>query len=246
VSLVPENNAWLQRPPSPSATGRVFCVPHAGCGATVFAKWPEEKDGVEFLAVELPGRLTRFGDRIPGTFQELARDLIAGIEPYLDVPFAFFGHCWSALAVYEVAAYLQRAGRPAPARLFVSSQPGPHEELTGRMMFMSEPELAEELARTVRAMGHQPHPELVSIYVDVLRADLEVCRRYDVVGMAQPPRLSCPITAIGWSEDTDVRPAEMSGWAACGDTEFTVFPGEHHEFIAAPADLLTTLAAGVR
>lgn len=243
---MPATTPWLQRPPSPSATGRVFCIPHAGCGATVFAKWPEEKDGVEFLAVELPGRLTRFGDRMPDTFQELARDLVGGLRPYLDVPFVFFGHCWSALAAYEVAVYLDTAGLPAPARLFVSSQPGPQEELNGRMMHMSEPELAEELGRTVRAMGHQPHPELVSIYVDVLRVDLDVCRRYDVVGAAQPPRLSCPITAIGWADDTDVRPEEMSGWAACGDTEFTVFPGVHHEFIAAPPALLATLAAAAR
>src|SRR5215471_12791290 len=139
---------WLQRPPSPTAAGRVFCIPHAGCGATVFAKWPEEEDGVEFLAVELPGRLTRFGERMPDTFEALARALIDGLRPYLDVPFALFGHCWSALAAFEVAVELDRAGLPAPARLYVSSQPGPQEELNGRMMRMSEPELAEELART--------------------------------------------------------------------------------------------------
>jgi surfactin synthase thioesterase subunit len=234
--------AWLQRPPSTTVSGRVFCIPHAGCGATVFANWPEEKDSVEFLAVELPGRLTRFGEPMPPTFEDLARAMIAGIGPYLDVPFAFFGHCWSALAAYEVAVQLDRAGLPAPARLFVSSQPGPQEELTGRMINMTEPELAEELAKTVRAMGHKPHPELVAIYVDVLRADIEVSLRYHV---PDPPRLSCPITAIGWADDTEVRPAEMSGWAACADTEFVVFPGVHHRFIDAPDELLVALCAGV-
>ncbi|MFC0527575.1 thioesterase II family protein [Phytohabitans kaempferiae] len=233
---------WLQRPPSPAAAGRVFCIPHAGCGATVFANWPEEKDGVEFLAVELPGRLTRFGERIPDTFEELARALIAGVAPYLDVPFTFFGHCWSALAAYEVAVQLDRAGLPAPARLFVSSQPGPQEELTGRMIGMTEEQLAGELEKTVRAMGHKPHPELVSIYVDVLRADIDVSLRYHV---PDPPRLSCPITAVGWTDDTEVRPDEMSGWAVCGDTEFVVFPGVHHRFIDAPPELLAVLHAAV-
>lgn len=233
---------WLQRPPSTTVSGRVFCIPHAGCGAGIFANWPEETDSVEFLAVELPGRLTRFGEPMPTTFEDLARAMIAGIEPHLDVPFALFGHCWSALAAYEVAVQLDRAGRP-PARLFVSSQPGPQEELTGRMINMTEPQLAEELAKTVRAMGRKPHPELISIYVNVLRADIDVSLRYHV---PDPPRLSCPITAIGWTEDTEVRPAEMSGWSACGDTEFVVFPGVHHRFIDAPPELLAALSGGVR
>ena len=233
---------WLQRPPSATASGRVFCIPHAGCGSFVFANWPQEKDGVEFLAVELPGRLTRFGEPMPPTFEELARALVAGVEPYLDVPFALFGHCWSALAAYEVAVELERAGLPAPARLFVSSQPGPQEQLHGRMIGMTEPELAEELAKTVRAMGHKPHPELISIYVNVLRTDIEVSLRYHV---PRPPRLSCPITAVGWADDTEVRPAEMSGWGVCGDTEFVVFPGVHHRFIDAPPGLLSALSRAV-
>jgi surfactin synthase thioesterase subunit len=239
---VDATNSWLNRTPSPTASGRVFCIPHAGCGSAVFANWPEEQDSVEFLAVELPGRLTRFGEPMPPTFEELARAMIVGLEPHLDVPFAFFGHCWSALAAYEVGVHLDRAGRP-PARLFVSSQPGAQEELDAPMLSMGEAELAEELARTVRAMGQRPHPELISIYVDVLRADLDMCLRYHA---PDRPRLSCPITAIGWTEDADVRPAEMSGWAACGDTEFVVFPGGHHRFIDAPAELLTALSDGLR
>jgi surfactin synthase thioesterase subunit len=91
-------------------------------------------------------------------------------------------------------------------------------------------------------MGHRPHPELIAIYVQVLRADLDVSQRYR---RHDPPRLSCPVTAIGWAGDTDVPAALMSGWAACGDTEFVVFPGVHHEFIAAPPRLLAMLRAGV-
>lgn len=234
--------SWLQRRPSPSAAGRVFCIPHAGCGSFVFAKWPEEKDGVEFLAVELPGRLTRFGDRMPGTFEELARALVAGIRPYLEVPFAFFGHCWAALAAYEAVVQIDRTGLPAPARLFVSSQRGPKEQPTGWMIGMSDEALGEELANTVRVMGQEPHPELLSIYVDVLRTDIDVNRRYHV---PEPRRLSCPISAVGWSDDSKVRPEEMSGWAVCGDTEFVVFPGDRHRFVDAPPDLLETLSAGV-
>jgi len=234
---------WLQRAPSPTAAGRVFCIPHAGCGVSIFRNFPERADAVEFLAVDLPGRLTRFGEPMPATFQDLAVAIVEGLEPYLDVPFALFGHCWSALAAYEVAIRLGQAGLPAPARLFVSSQFAPQDDLIAGMMVMNESELAEELKKVVRDMGQQPHPELVAIYVDVLRTDLDMIRRYVA---SDPAALPCPVTAIGWSEDTDITPEQMRGWSACGDASFVVFRGQHHRFIDAPPEfvgMLTGLGA---
>jgi surfactin synthase thioesterase subunit len=232
---------WLQRAPSMEAAGRVFCIPHAGCGASIFGNWPAERGSVEFLPVELPGRLTRFGEPMPETFQDLATAMIADLGPYLDVPFAFFGHCWSALVAYEATAQLQRADLPMAARLFVSSQVAPQDGPVGRMLGMEDAKLREELETTIRAQGSRAHPELVAIYVNVLRADVEVSRRYVV---PDPLRLSCPITAIGWTDDTEVRPAQMSGWTVCGETTFEVFPGHHHRFIDAPPELLSILRVG--
>ncbi len=233
--------AWLQRAPSPNVAARVFCIPHAGCGTNVFANWPQQLDAVEFLPVELPGRLTRFGERIPDTFQELAAEMTSGLAGYLEVPFAFFGHCWSALAAYEATAQLDSAGSPA-ARLFVSSQVAPQHGPVGRMLGMDDAQLAEELAATIQDLGKRPHPELVAIHAKVLRDDIEVSRRYVT---PDPPRLSCPITAIGWNDDSEVRPEHMTGWAACGDTTFTVLAGHHHRFIDAPPELLRTVCAAM-
>lgn len=233
--------AWLQREPSPAA-GRVFCIPHAGCGTGVFGNWPPERDGIEFLPVELPGRLPRFAESMPATFGELARDMITGLGPHLDVPFAFFGHCWSALVAYEVTAQLQQVGGPTAARLFVSSQLAPQDGPVGRMLGMDDAELGDELTAMIRDQGNRPHPELVSIYLTVLRADVEMSRRYVV---SNPPRLTCPITAIGWSDDSEVRPAQMAGWTACGDASYEVFAGRHHRFIDAPPELLKTICAGL-
>ncbi|MEV7390540.1 MULTISPECIES: thioesterase domain-containing protein [unclassified Streptomyces] len=232
---------WLHRPPSADASGRVFLVPHAGCGANIFDGWPERRGGVEFLPVELPGRLTRYGDPMPDTFQELAAALIEGLRPFLGLPYALFGHCWSGLAVYEAAVQLGRAGLPMPERLFVSGQVAPQDGPVGRMLGMDDTELAQELSETIRAAGNQPHPELVALYTKVLRTDVEVCRRYVV---PEPARLDCPVTAIGWAEDTDVPPERMTGWARCADTAFEVFSGPHHRFLDAPAELLAVLRAG--
>jgi surfactin synthase thioesterase subunit len=235
--------AWLPRKPSPAAAGRVFCLPHAGYGAAVFGKWPDGLRGVEFLPVELPGRLTRFGESMPDTFGELAHDMIDGLGRYLDVPFAFFGHCWSGLIAYDVTTQLQAAGGPSPTRLYVSSQVAPQDGPAGRMLDMDDAALAAELESTIRAQGKEPHRELVAVYLAMLRADVEVNRRYIV---PEPHRVTCPITAIGWTDDDEVRPEQMAGWSLCGDTTFERFDGRHERFLDAPPELLETLCAGVR
>lgn len=229
---------WLQRSPSPSVACRVFCIPHAGCGTSVFRNWPPEQGWVEFLPVDLPGRLTRFTDPMPDTVQELAAAMVEGLQPYLDVPYAFFGHCWSALPAYEATVLIERDGGPAPARLFASSLMAPQEEVIGRLMTMDESQLTVELDQALRDMGSSPHPELVGIYAGILRTDLDITRQYRP---STTGSLSCPITAIGWSDDDEVTPSQMRGWSANGDTTFVVYPGRHNRLVEAPAELLSEL-----
>jgi surfactin synthase thioesterase subunit len=228
--------SWLRRAPS-AASGRVFCIPQAGSGTSVFDRWPERRDAVEFLPVELPGRLSRFGEPGPGTLTGLAGAMVAGLEPYLRVPFAFFGHCWSAILAYEATAQLERAGRP-PVRLFVSSEVPPQVGPFGRMLDMPEAGLAAEVEATIRTIGKTPHPELIAIYVKILRNDIELRRGYVP---ADPLRLACPITAFGWTDDREYRPEQMAGWADCGDTTFEVFAGQHNRFSDAPPELLDAI-----
>lgn len=193
--------------------------------------------------MEPPGRETRLGEPVADTFQELATAMSDALEPFLDVPYAFFGHCWSALAAYEVTVQLQSRGAPPPAWLFVSSQVAPQDGPVGRMLGMTDAEITEEVGTTIRASGGQPHPELVALYTDVLRADIDVSRRYVV---PDPVRVSCPITAIGWSADTEVDAASMRGWPACGDTEFVLLNGPHNRFVDGPAELLDVLTTPLR
>lgn len=234
---------WLTRAPSTTAGARVFLIPYAGCGAGLYRNWPRAAGAVEFVPVELPGRETRLGEPIAATFPELAAAMAEALEPYLDVPYAFFGHCWSALAAYEVTVQLQAREAPAPSRLFVSSQVAPQDGPVGRMLGMTDAEMTDEVSTTIRALGGQPHPELVALYAGVLRADVEASRRYVISDLVS---VRCPITAIGWSEDTEVHPARMGGWSRCGDTDFLVLEGPHHRFIDGPDRLVRALAAALR
>lgn len=232
---------WLSRTPSPQATGRVFCIPNAGGGTNVYDRWPNELNSIDFLPIELPGRLPRFRERMPPTMQDLVEAMLLGLTPVLDVPFAFYGQCWSGVAAYEATALAEREGIP-PARLFVSSDPPPQQVRVAPMSVMSDAELASDVAGAIRAAGKEPHPELIEIYVRILRDDIEIRRGYRP---AENVRLSTPITVFGWADDTEVPRDKLDLWHECGDAELKVLPGDQYRFSDAPPELLSMISAGM-
>jgi surfactin synthase thioesterase subunit len=234
---------WLPRLPDAGAAARLFLIPYSGCGASMYRQWPHRHAGVEYLPVELPGHETRFAEPNVTSYAELAGLMAEGLAPFLDgTPFGFFGHCGSALAAYEVSAELVRSGGPVPARLFVSSEVAPQDGPAGRFLSMDDAELGAELATLIGELGGTPSPELIELYLEVLRADIETNKRYVV---PEPLRLPCPITAIGWTEDDEIPYATMGGWSACGETTSVLLTGRHHRFIEAPPELLALVAAGL-
>lgn len=206
----------------------------------MYRQWPREHNGVEFLAVELPGRESRFSEPHFGTFQQLAEMMAEGLAPHLDVPFAFFGHCSSALAAYEVSAHLVRAGLPAPARLFASSQVAPQDGPVSRFLTMDDAALGAELTSMFQAAGATPAPELLEIYVMIMRRDVDANRQYV---LPDPTRLPCPITAIGWAHDHEVPFSTMGGWSRCGETTSVLLDGDHRHFMTGPDELLDLLSS---
>jgi surfactin synthase thioesterase subunit len=233
---------WFLKEPLPDSRARIFLLPYSGCGASMYRRWPTELDGVNFCPVQLPGRENRLREPVVPTYQELAVLLSEALLPYLDRPYAFFGHCSAALAAFETALLLSdRHGRP-PSRIYVSSEVAPQDGPYGRHLRMDDAGLTEELNGLIVTLGGTPTPTFVEMTLGVLREDIEVNRRYHV---AEPGRLPCPITSIGWRGDVGMEPHLMTGWAACGDVEQVDFDGGHYSFIDGPDYLLRLLVDGV-
>src|SRR5262245_27618913 len=111
----------------PHARMRLFCFPYAGSGASVYRAWPEQlPPDVELCAVQMPGREGRYAEPLLTDVHALTPPLCAGIAPYLDRPFAFFGHSLGALVAYETTVRLAREQGLSPAMLFVSGHRAPH------------------------------------------------------------------------------------------------------------------------
>ncbi|MFE2043093.1 thioesterase II family protein [Streptomyces sp. NPDC059477] len=239
-------NKMLLRPPKQDSAARLFCFPYSGLGASMYNKWPQQIGDVEICRVQFPGRENRFREPHYGTYEELAEQVTAGLLPYFDRPFAFFGHCGGALPGFATALHLARAGLPTPDTLFISSQVAPHDGPFGRFLHLTNAELAVELAKLTRAMGGTPSPDMIQMSLRVLRADITANQRYH---LTEPVVLPCAVHTIGWSEDKEIRPDQMGGWPAyTTDGRFaeTILEGGHHTFLDAPPALLTTLTERLR
>lgn len=210
----------------------------------MYARWPEWAGPAEVCPVQPPGRENRLTEPHYGTFETLAEQLIPELEPYLDRPFAFFGHCSSALAGFAVATRLAEAGLPTPSRLFVSSQVAPHEPPYGRFLAMNDDELTAELAGLTRSMGGDPVPGLLDLWLSVMKADIAAHKAYQI---PEPSRLAAGVSVIGWDQDQEVPPELMAGWRGYSDdVRFITLRGSHHTFLDAPLALTAELAHDMR
>ncbi|HEU0299177.1 MAG TPA: thioesterase II family protein [Longimicrobium sp.] len=226
----PSPDRWIVRPrPSPRARLRLFCLPHAGGGASAFRGWADAlPPEVEVCPVQLPGRENRVAepafDRVP----PLAQALADAVEPLLSLPFALFGHSNGALIGFELARALRARGRPGPVHLFASGRRAP-DLPSGRPPTHHLPD-AEFLAELQELGGIPPqvleHPELMAVLLPTLRADVAIHETYEF--REQPP-LPCPVTAYGGLTDPKVSREQLQAWGRHTGGPFTMrlFPGGH-------------------
>jgi surfactin synthase thioesterase subunit/glycosyltransferase involved in cell wall biosynthesis len=221
---------------------RLFCFPHAGGGGSAFKAWAERLPrSVVVVPMRPPRRAT------PYTMAELVAALGDSIGPYLDEPFAFFGHSMGAVVAFELARLLRRRDRPLPRMLVASGARAPRF----RRGHVPGPEPGEaDFVDALRRLQGTPrevldNPTLLQLILPALREDAAIYRNYIY---AEEPPLHCPIRAYGGSDDPNVHRQHLEGWAAETTAAFAVrvFPGGHfylqthrQEFLAALALDLT-------
>jgi surfactin synthase thioesterase subunit len=221
---------WIIRyTPPPAPRLRLFCLPYAGAGASMFASWPEGLPaGVELNAMQLPGRENRLREEPFTSVQHLLLELAEAIRPSLDLPFAILGYSFGALLAFELTRFLRQNGDPLPQHLFVLGRRAPH--LSSELPPVHGRADAE-LVEWMRGLGGTPalildHPELLPIFLPILRADLTLHETY--VYRAEAP-LDMPIAAFGGLRDSQVSREELAAWREQSNGRFTLrlYPGGH-------------------
>jgi len=222
---------------------RLFCFPYAGGGAQTYRTWPHNlPDTVEVCAVELPGRGRRLREPPYYQLSSMVSDLLLALCPYLDKPFAFFGHSMGALISFELARMLRQRGWPEPAQIFVSARRSPQiPDIDPPTYNLPEDEFIAEIRR-LNGTPHEvlEHPELLQLLIPILRADFAVCQTYAYVPDLP---LSCPITAFGGRQDLDVLSEHLEAWREHTLSAFALhlLPGDHFFINAPQARLLQIL-----
>jgi surfactin synthase thioesterase subunit len=247
MSLSDVAERWLPRPRrGGDEPVRLFCLPYAGGGASIFRRWSEEMPpGIEVCPIHLPGREGRLMEPAFTDVAPLVARLAEVLDPYLDRPFALFGHSMGALIGFELARHLGHSGRPTPAHLFVSASRAPQLPRRGEPIH-ALPEAA--FVDALRHMAGTPEAvlrdaELVQLMLPALRADFELVETYRY---REGTPLAGPISAFGGVGDDLVRRSELASWAeqTGGPFELRMLPGNHFflaDAVARPA-LIQALA----
>jgi medium-chain acyl-[acyl-carrier-protein] hydrolase len=231
---------WIIRTrPNPQARLRLFCFPYAGSGSSTFATWGRNLPvQVEVCAIQLPGRENRLAEPPYTSIAPLAEALEEALRPYLDKPFAVFGHSNGALIGFEFIRQLRRLGRPQPLQFFPSGCRAPQ-------LPSSEPPIynlpdAEFIDEIRRANGTPEeifkHEELMKLVLPLLRADYTM---HDLYAYTDEGPLDCPIAAFAGHDDPLATGDQTAAWRTQtrGEFKFHVLPGDHF-FIRSASSLL--------
>ncbi|MGD0501032.1 MAG: thioesterase domain-containing protein [Bryobacteraceae bacterium] len=233
--------AWF--PGTDAARGmRLFCFPYAGGGAGAYAGWRITTPPATICPVRLPGREARSAEAPFERMAPLADALAAAIQPYLDLPFAFFGHSMGALVAFELARRLRRSGLPQPRLLIASAARAPRfrRDYTPP----PEPSKAQFLEELRRLEGIPAEalddPLSLGVILPALQADSALYRNYVY---AEDAPFAFPIRAYGGAGDVHIRSEHLAAWAGETNASFAVrlFPGGHFFLHSGRADVLAAV-----
>ncbi|MFF1448632.1 thioesterase II family protein [Streptomyces sp. NPDC058274] len=199
---------------------RLFLFHHAGGSARFYADWATSDDfpdDWEICLLDAPGR-GQAADAPPArTLGELADFCRQGLLPWLDRPYAFFGHSMGALAAYETAHRLAEHGEPGPRWLGVSACAAPTRTAAqpGDRHLLDD----DALRTWARRAGGTPpeileHPTVWRMFAGLLRSDLHLVDTWRANPAPNPPRppLRTPLTAFGGTADPTTPPAHLTAW----------------------------------
>ena len=240
----PSLSKWfITKPSVHQERARLFVLPYAGGGASIFHGWEGGlPPHVGLYAVQFPGRENRIAETPHASMETLVEALTQAMEPHLDLPFILFGHSLGARVAFESARALRESWGIEPQHLIVSGSRAPHIPEPNPLHHLSDREFITELERFAgtpkAALKNQ---ELMALLLPMLKADFEVDETYQF----QPsPPLNCPITAFGGRSDPEATPDEITAWSAYTASCFAskMVDGDHFSLLDKKGALLKEIS----
>jgi medium-chain acyl-[acyl-carrier-protein] hydrolase len=250
------NNAALWFPlglPLTTAKVYIFCFPYAGGGASIYRDWIKQTPAaVQLCPVQLPGREARMSETPFTNLESLLAAVGNAMAPYLDRPFALFGHSMGGLISYLLANYLRQQKLPLPCQLFISGYRAPQiPDPDPTWHLLPDAEFKQRLY-TLNGIPIPKDPAQAAVFSDILdyllpmiRADFTIIETYHY--QPQPP-LPIPVTVFGGDQDPHVTANELQDWQTTTNSTFQyhLLPGDHFFINSAQAIMVQTMARALQ
>ena len=125
---------------------QLFCLPYAGGNASIYYGWRKKiSTNIKLMAIQLPGRAELFLQQPISIMDSLIETLYIEIKPYLDKPFAFFGHSMGGIIVYALTQYIEKVSNKKPQFIIISAAKPPHFYFNRKDHLLSKEKLKEKL-----------------------------------------------------------------------------------------------------
>lgn len=247
VTVLEQQSAspWLIRFRSRNAAQvhiRLFCFHYAGASASIFRSWNEAMpDGIEVVAVQLPGREYRLDESLLTDLHGIA-GLVTEILP-LDKRFVFFGHSMGALLEFEVARLLREQGLRQPEMLIASGRNAPQFKWrdAGMQLLPDDEFVAALIAYKGIPESLLENLALRDILLPRIRADLTISAEYKYF---EKDPLECPIVVLLGNQDELSTEAGLNGWLTqtTAGVRYFRFAGNHFFLHSAEQLVLSRIA----
>lgn len=180
----------------------------------IFNKWKQYLGSeLELRPVELSGRGSRIKEPCYESLAEAVDDVFQLIKDDIrHEPYALFGHSMGSMIAYGLAQKIRDYNLLPPMHIFFSGRGAPHVKKRNDKKYhlMNEQDFKKELI----ALGGTPpdlfkHPELLNLFLPVLRKDFKIVETYVHSDSIRP--LDTNIT-IFLGKDDDISYEQCVGW----------------------------------
>jgi medium-chain acyl-[acyl-carrier-protein] hydrolase len=223
------NKMFFCKLPRSSAQLRLFCFPFGGGGASMYHDWSRVMgDKIEVCALQLPGRETRYGEPMGKNIEDVVQSIVAALQDYQDLPYAFFGYSLGSLLAFEVSRELRRQNLQVPLHLYIAALgaphlPPPHPPIS----YLDNEAFVKKVEYYYQPQGEAwENRELREFLLPVLRGDIAL---YESYSYQESGPLTCPIDVFAGDSDRATPEESTRYWSTQseGETVHHLFPGGH-------------------
>jgi medium-chain acyl-[acyl-carrier-protein] hydrolase len=216
--------------PNPQADLRLICFPYAAGSASLYQPLAHVltralPHKIEVWGVEYPGHGQRQGESLCTRFTSLVERAAKELAPLLTKPFAILGYSLGAVIAAEVVRRLERGTTQSlpPHHLYIGACSAPPR-------CTPPPEMPDVITwmNAQRQQGIVVHEQILVRQWPLFQADFAVRTSYSYEQTA--PQLTCPITAFGGLDDSDVPEEALLAWeeqTVCRPFTWYLLPGGH-------------------